>query len=244
MPTKKRMRMFAGPNGSGKSTIFQSIKDNFSIGHYINADDIEYNLRKKGFVNLQDFGLVVKEEVFSNFKENSTWMAKAEKAKLPIDLVFKNNIVVNIPKETHSYEAAFLTDFIRTQLLNTKQSFSFETVMSHPSKLDILRKANELGYRTYLYFVCTDSPRINVSRVNNRVEKGGHPVPKKKIESRYFRTLDLLADASVLATRTFLFDNSKLDKELILEVENSEITIYSDRVPNWVESYLMEKLIS
>ena len=62
-------------------------------------------------------------------------------------------------------------------------SFSFETVMSHPSKIKELKKAKEKGYRIYLYFVCTDDAEINVNRVANRIEKGGHPVDVYKIRS-------------------------------------------------------------
>ena len=50
----KRLRMFAGPNGSGKSTVFHNINRQFSIGHYVNADDIEIRLRGTGFVNFHD----------------------------------------------------------------------------------------------------------------------------------------------------------------------------------------------
>jgi predicted ABC-type ATPase len=45
--------------------------------------------------------------------------------------------------------------------------------MSHTSKLNEIEAMVAKGYRSYLYFVCTDSPVVNVSRVNNRVEKGG-----------------------------------------------------------------------
>ncbi|MDI9879861.1 hypothetical protein [Flectobacillus longus] len=38
--------VFAGPNGSGKSTITESIRSDFDIGVYLNADDIEKSLRE------------------------------------------------------------------------------------------------------------------------------------------------------------------------------------------------------
>ncbi|MEE4342266.1 hypothetical protein V2J66_11620 [Pseudomonas alliivorans] len=48
--------------------------------------------------------------------------------------------------------------------------------MSHPSKVEIMREARHRGYRTYLYFVSTENPEINVGRVAIRVREGGHPV--------------------------------------------------------------------
>ena len=63
--------------------------------------------------------------------------------------------------------------------------------MSHRSKIDILVQAQQAGYRTYLYFVATDDPTINISRVRNRVALSGHDVPADKIVTRYYRSLDL-----------------------------------------------------
>jgi len=41
--------------------------------------------------------------------------------------------------------------------------------VSHTSKLDEIKNAKELGFKTYLYFVCLQDADINVSRVLNRV---------------------------------------------------------------------------
>ena len=61
--------------------------------------------------------------------------------------------------------------------------------MSDPGKVEVLRQAKGLGFRTYLYYVATDAPEINVSRVSLRVSQGGHDVPVDKIVSRYHRSL-------------------------------------------------------
>ena len=62
------------------------------------------------------------------------------------------------------------------KLLKVRQTFTFETVMSHPGKVALLQQAQQAGYRTYLYYVATDDPEINVSRVANRVALKGHDV--------------------------------------------------------------------
>jgi predicted ABC-type ATPase len=61
--------------------------------------------------------------------------------------------------------------------------------MSHPSKVALLARAQMAGYRTYLYFIATDDPAINISRVRNRVKLGGHAVPEDRIVQRYHRSL-------------------------------------------------------
>ena len=105
--------------------------------------------------------------------------------------------------------AQIIADYLRKKLLSGREKFSFETVFSHPSKLDIMRQAAEAGYKVYLYFVSTESPTINIFRVAARAEQGGHDVPPDKIKSRYYRSLDLLYEASQLVYQAYFFDNSK-----------------------------------
>ena len=129
------------------------------------------------------------------------------------------------------------------QLLKAGQSFSFETVMSHPSKVEFLDLCQKSNYTTILYFVSTESPRINVSRVGNRVAKGGHPVPEDKIFARYYRSLDLLLDAILVSDQAYIFDNSGIEIELIARVERGrEITLSQDRIPGWFDKYVLQKI--
>jgi predicted ABC-type ATPase len=66
-----------------------------------------------------------------------------------------------------SYWASVAGDFLRQELLKQRASFTIETVMSHRSKVDFLTEAQQMGYRTYLYFIATDDVAINISRVRN-----------------------------------------------------------------------------
>jgi predicted ABC-type ATPase len=78
--------------------------------------------------------------------------------------------------------AQMLAYFLREELLKQNLKFSFETVFSHRSKLDIMKRAAENGYKVYLYFVSTESPDINIYRVSLRKEKGGHDVPPERYD--------------------------------------------------------------
>ena len=80
--------------------------------------------------------------------------------------------------------------------------------MSHKSKIGLLREAKRPGSRTYLYFVFTDDPNLNVKRVDLREKAGGHGVAKAKILSRYQRSLDALPDAIRISDESYLIDNS------------------------------------
>jgi predicted ABC-type ATPase len=97
---------------------------------------------------------------------------------------------------------------LRQSCLSEYRSFSFETVMSHPSKIEVLKQARSLGYIVILYFVATEAPELNVARVRQRIALGGHSVPEDRIVKRYKRAMDLLPDAIRQCDRAVLFDNS------------------------------------
>lgn len=242
-PSKKvkRLRIFAGPNGSGKTTILKMIEDSFDLGVYINADEIEQQLRDKGFVDLLEYKIDEFDKLkFQSQLQKHTLLKKAKKDGYNIDITLEGNKIVNPDKRTHSYEAALIADIIRTELLTQGTKMSFETVMSHKSKIEFFKKAKEQGYKVYLYFICTESSDINVKRVELRVKKGGHPVDPKKIVSRYKNSLKLLKDAIPFCYRAFIFDNSEDLAELILEVTNGEsIEILQEEIPHWVDDNLL-----
>ena len=49
-----RIRMFAGPNGSGKSTVKEYLLPHH-IGAYLNADELEQNLRLSQRLDLKTY---------------------------------------------------------------------------------------------------------------------------------------------------------------------------------------------
>jgi predicted ABC-type ATPase len=114
-----------------------------------------------------------------------------------------------------SRQAQIEADRLRREMLDRRESYSFETVMSHPSKIEEMLEARSLGYEVVLYFVAVDDPSINVKRVAQRVARGGHDVPVDKIIARYQRTLELLPMAMLAAHRSVIFDNSDLEKGLM-----------------------------
>jgi predicted ABC-type ATPase len=128
---------------------------------------------------------------------------------------------------------AVLCDLLRRRWAATGQTFTFETVMSSADKLDLLREANRAGYRTYLYFVCTNDPMINRARIVNRVSEGGHDVPADKIAARYERSLNLLPDAIALCSRSYLFDNSEQSHRFIAEFEGGKLLRITEPLPPW-----------
>lgn len=237
-----RIRMFAGPNGSGKSRLKSMLRPDL-LGVYINPDDIEKNLEEFGFFDLKEFRIeATKDEILKHFL-NSTLLQKVNLIDDVKKLTFEDQKLNFFNVKINSYFSSVIADFIRQKLLQKLESFSFETVMSSPDKIEILKKANQLGYKTYLYFIATESPVINVSRVKYRVSQGGHNVPKDKIISRYHRSLDLLSEAIKNSWRAYIFDNSGGEEFLLAETQNGKIIeIKTESVPAWFNEFVIKKL--
>lgn len=243
MPEIKRLRMFAGPNGSGKTTLFDTFSRLYSSGPFVNADIFEKMLRESGLIDLNKFGLksnASQLDYFLSEEASKSLLLKAKNEGYTVDLTINEDFIVNKTKNTNSYEAALAASFVRSLLVKAKKSFSFETVLSHPGKIKELQLAKEQGYRTYLYFVCVDDVSINVSRVEKRIEKGGHPVEPKRVEKRYTDTLkNLYAAVKTCDRGAYLFDNSGGALVLVAQVVSGNMILLVDNPPNWFKKYLL-----
>lgn len=120
----------------------------------------------------------------------------------------------NSPKAIIS--AANYAEELRYKLLEERKSIIFETVLSSSEKIDFIWKAKEIGYFIRIFFVCTDSPTINASRIARRVIQGGHDVPIPKIISRYSKSIVNCALISPFVDRLYVYDNSRENKEPLL----------------------------
>lgn len=237
--------MFAGPNGSGKSTLKSRTGLNANqFGVYLNPDEIEAAMGENRYLDLSRYGASASQSVWETYSENHRLLQRIGLSEESA-ITWKDNALYLTAVSMNSYIASLVTDFIRERLLEARVSFTFETVMSHSSKIDVLRKAKDLGYRTYLYFVATDSVEINLSRVASRVRMGGHSVPDQKVVERYNRSLDMLYDAIRQTDRAFVFDNSSenCESHWIAEITNGkELVLKSNLVPKWFENALLQKI--
>ncbi|MBL7917607.1 MAG: zeta toxin family protein, partial [Bacteroidia bacterium] len=200
---------------------------NFNFKEYdIKVDSKEFNSIAS------DSGLINKNFTLHEFRSSFT---------------INDQRIILLKKEKSEQLAQIIADFLRKKLLHLGKKFSFETVFSHPSKLQIMREAQEKGYKVYLYFVSTNSPEINKERVKLRVKEGGHNVPEEKIANRYYRSLELLFSAAQLTYQTFFFDNSKEQPELftnfkVLKGKKNWKKIDQKDAPDWFIKYYAEKV--
>lgn len=118
-----------------------------------------------------------------------------------------------------AYEAAELAASIRETLLQQRERFVFETVLSDPvgEKVARLEELSRGDYQVVLIFIQIDSAETSKQRVAMRVMQGGHQVPDEKLEARFERTLENLERAIDSLPLVVVFDNSDLAHPYRLE---------------------------
>lgn len=241
-----RLRIFAGPNGSGKSSLFEKFSENYDTGIFLNADLIENELSQKGYLDISEYDLNLTQENLEDFLLSSdsakTLVEKAAANGHLINVQIKNNVLIENSFRTNGYEGALISAFLRSHLVKENLDFSFETVMSHKGKIKEAKDAKQSGYKIYLYFICIDDPEVNISRVENRVKKGGHNVMPEKIASRYLQTLENLIEMIEVSDKCYLFDNSGQELKLLAKIINDqlELMIDTEQCPNWFNKFVLK----
>jgi predicted ABC-type ATPase len=249
-----RLRVFAGPNGSGKSTVINAIRDDESngrpidIGYYINADEIASQLSLNEF-SFDKYDLVVKNDALYDFiKQSGLLNNEFTLTNFQNAYTLRKNKVRISDFNFRERIAQVFARFLREELLKLRRRFSFETVFSHPSNLEIMRQAAAAGYKVYLYFVSTESPEINKYRVALRVKQKGHYVVPDTIEKRYYRSLGLLYEAAQIAYQSFFFDNSidgapfRLIAHFKKYGDEKEWDELPDSISAWFKAYYSDKV--
>ena len=87
--------------------------------------------------------------------------------------------------------------------------FAFETTLSGRSYLRLIRQLKNRGYKVHIFFLWVGTVDVAISRVRDRVLKGGHAVPVPVIRRRFSRSIcNFLGAYRQLADSWYLFDNS------------------------------------
>lgn len=147
-----------------------------------------------------------------------------------------------VNQESASYKAMMLAERLREDLLLQGISFCFETVFSHPSKIDFIARAKSLGYHIVLVYIHLETPELNEARVHQRVAEGGHDVPPQKIRSRIPRTMKYIATVLPLIDEARLLDNSLFDAPFrkIAVIEPGALTESVSPLPGWAKKVLKD----
>jgi predicted ABC-type ATPase len=235
-----KFRLFGGPNGSGKTSLFDYLRENGAIHTelYINADRYERELKTTFSFNFNAYRVKVSQDGFLEYIRSSSLYKKIKDQTFIKKITIQAGILkFNLPGvEINSYHASFVASYLADKLFETKQSFCFETVMSHVSKVELLELAKLKGFKTYLYFVYTDDAELNVLRVKLRVLMGLHNVNSDTIRNRYKRSFELLPKALKIADRAYIINNS--DKFKVVAEKRDNLFSIKEKISDDLERLL------
>lgn len=144
----------------------------------------------------------------------------------------------------YAYEAARFIDDQRRSLMARRESFTTETVFSHPSKLELVTDLEASGYQVWLEIVVVPVD-ISIERVAHRVAAGGHDVPEDKIRERARRADLLLGRAIPLVSHSRIWQNiterdpldpstAAIGHERVVRFEHGALTVVKPPLPPWL----------
>ncbi len=116
--------------------------------------------------------------------------------------------------EARSYEAARSAAATRDALIDAGRSFIAETVFSHPSKLDMITRAQTNGFVVAVHVLLVPES-LAVLRVSHRVAAGGHSVPEAKIRERYHRLWPHAATAIDRSEQATVYNSAAGTPEIV-----------------------------
>ena len=120
------------------------------------------------------------------------------------------------------------------KLLESGESFAFETTLSTRSYVKFLERARQHHYQITCLFFLLDSEELAISRVETRVKEGGHHIPEEVIRRRYKSGLRNFFNLFLPKVDNWLFVNNSGDTyEIIAEGALKEESI--NNVEKWEE---------
>lgn len=125
-------------------------------------------------------------------------------------------------------------------------SFTQESTLSGYRIKDMARRAKANGFHVRLFYIGLDSPEESVSRIANRVRKGGHNIDTEKVYYRYDRRFSDLAAILPLCDEADFYDNEN-GFQFVGCYENGTLAVSKKNPPSWIaqlENYLKESRIN
>ena len=131
---------------------------------------------------------------------------------------------------------AALGDKIITRCIEHGLSFTQETTLSGARTVSTAKKAKEHGYYIRLYYVGLDTATESLKRIQNRVEKGGHDIPKEDVMRRFQNRFESLKAILPYCDEAVFFDNDNGFAE-IAEYKNGELLLKGSEHPEWIKEF-------
>jgi predicted ABC-type ATPase len=121
--------------------------------------------------------------------------------------------------------------------LKQKLSFGFETNLCDVETWKSLLEIQKLGYQVNVIYISTSDLDVLNSRIQTRVQLGGHFVLPEVVRERYLAGLNLLNHYFDKPDKLQLFDNS-VSMQLVAEIAKGKVLHVAPQLPDWMAQYL------
>ena len=124
------------------------------------------------------------------------------------------------------------------ELLTADETFSIETTLATRSYSELVKRAQEKGYKVTLLYFWLNSPELAVERVARRVREGGHNIPKDVIYRRYEKGLKNLFNIFIpIVDSWMIVDNGVEPREIIAKGTKNEMKTFNDFKLDKIKNY-------
>jgi predicted ABC-type ATPase len=118
-------------------------------------------------------------------------------------------------------------------------SFNQETTLSGMTTVKKIIQAKEKGFFVRLYYVFIDNPELAITRIKERVSRGGHGIPDELVRERFRASLDSLKIVIPYCNQVEIYDNTNLFK-LAAMIYNGKIIDKDIRINKILDEYLKQ----
>ena len=112
-------------------------------------------------------------------------------------------------------------------------SFAQETTLSGRKTEATAKQVRDLGYNVRLFYIGLDSAEESLSRIANRVKRGGHDIPQDDVVRRFAGRWEAVAKVLPYCDEAEFYDNDN-GFALVAEYRNGELRTIGSRIPMWL----------
>lgn len=122
------------------------------------------------------------------------------------------------------------------ECLEKGESFAWETTLSGQKTLKTILSAREKGYYVALHYIAVSSAEESLSRIQNRVRKGGHDIPKEDVQRRFDKRLYDLRKVLPYCDNAMFWDNEN-GFVLVGVYFKNKLILNEDKAPKWILTF-------
>ena len=125
------------------------------------------------------------------------------------------------------------TDATAESCLEKGIDLTQETTLSGKKTLKTIIKAKEKDYYIRLFYVAVSSAEESLTRIGNRVKKGGHDIPSEDVKRRFSKRYDDLLAILPYCSEVHFYNNEN-GFEDVGEYRNDTLSVTAENPPKWL----------